>query len=209
MELQEPLDNETNRILEELLVKMQGAEAAPEPGSLHHKDVIHADGDSAIVASALKSAGYRWIYDTRTGERSLTNVNMLPKQLQKRREDGSPVFTVEKPRVEPPRGTNLCLLHVDHPERARFDVMGLPTCRKGNLMGGYHVKRHMEKRHRQEWLMLEEERLRQEKEDERGFQRAVLLAAAEHASVQLPVASAGGPDPLLARRGPGRPRKEE
>jgi hypothetical protein len=159
---------------------LRQAEAAPEPGTLKVKEILHRGDEelpAPMVAGALQSAGYVYIYDSRTGERSLTNRNMLPTQLQKKRDDGTPVFTVVKPQAQPARGTLKCLLHPDQPERAQYDALGLPVCLKSNLTSPYQVEQHMRHRHPTEWATIEEERKRKEKEEDREFQRSLLAAA--------------------------------
>ncbi len=167
---------ETDEALEELL---RMAEGAPEPGTLSARQILHRGDDdlpAPMVASALSSAGYAFIYDTRTGERSLTNRNMLPSQLKKKRPDGTSVFTTRRPKVRPARGSHTCLLHPSRPERAHFDELGLPKCPKANLTSAHQVKRHMMNRHKVEWATIEEERVRREKAEEREFQRTLLSA---------------------------------
>jgi hypothetical protein len=163
-----------------LLEQMGHAEAAPEPGTLTANSVVHhGDGElpASMTMARLESAGYVYIYDTRTGERSLTNRNMLPMQLKKLRPDGAPFFSVKNPGITPKRGTFKCLLHTEHADRPRYDAMGLPTCRKADIPSPYDVQRHMEHRHRVEWGAIEKDRKDREREEERAFQRGLLTAA--------------------------------
>jgi len=167
-------DLERDKLLEELT---RDAEPAPEPGTLHIKDIIHRgdeDLPAPMVAQALESACWVFVYDTKTGERSIINRNMLAAQLDKRREDGSRIFTTVKPATPPARGTFKCLLHPTSPNRALYDRMGLPVCKKSNLTSEFQVMRHMQTRHRIEWQTIENERTRQEKNQEREFQQQLL-----------------------------------
>lgn len=159
----------------QLLESIQRAEAAAEPGD-QKGQLVTPDTDDTFPAavSSLTSAGYVNIYDTLTGDRSGTNRNMLPAQLKKRRPNGSLVFTTVKPKAEPFKGTTLCYLHADRPERARFDAMGLPTCKKSNLAAEYHLDAHMKHRHKQEWALLESERTKALEQDERRDRRTTL-----------------------------------
>lgn len=164
------MDNKS--LLEEML---RDVENAPEPGEIaKNKTVFEGDEDTPPMIAKLKSAGYVYVYDTRTGDRSLCNKNMLPFQLKKKREDGSFAFTTTKPKVEVARGTFKCMLHPSNPNRAHYDELGLPICRKANLTSIYQVNRHMQKRHKTEWETLEAERVIREKEEEREFQRGLL-----------------------------------
>jgi hypothetical protein len=122
----------------------------------------------------MQSAGYVYIYDTRTGERSVCNRNMLPAHLGKRRADGSIVFTTRKPQISPKRGTLKCILHPSNPNRGHYDELGLPTCPKATLASPYQVSRHMQKRHKMEWATIEAERVAKEKEEEREFRQNLM-----------------------------------
>lgn len=141
------------------------AEKAPAP----QLDKIVSSGEDGkslpVSISSITGNDYVWIYDTVTRERSKTTKNMLPSQLRKVRPDGSRVFTTVKPKEQPARGTFKCMLHPDSPERAHYDEIGLATCNKSNLTSPYQVRRHMEKRHKDEWATIKEERDTKEKED--------------------------------------------
>jgi len=168
-------DNEKQ--IEEMILD---AEVAREPGELQEKDVVHKGDDelpSTMKAIEVKSAGWVYIYDTRTGDRSLCNRNMLPQHLRKKREDGSKVFTTVDPGFRPPQGTLKCMLHKDSPDRAHYDELGLATCTKDNLKSKYQVIRHMQKRHKMEWETIEQERKDIEKDEDRMFQRLMMNKA--------------------------------
>ena len=170
----------TPEYIEEL---MQEVEEAEEPGNLREGQVLHRSNDDmplGVQVASVASAGHVFIYNTKTGDRSKTNRNMLEDQLRKVfPEDGTRVFTTIKPDFEPPRGTYNCLLHADNEERAHYDQMGLATCTKDDLASEYQVQRHMERRHRMEWATIGEERDRAEKDEERRFQRTLMAAIAQ------------------------------
>ena len=170
----------TPEYIEEL---MQEVEEAEEPGNLREGQVLHRSNDDmplGVQVASVESAGHVFIYNTKTGDRSKTNRNMLEDQLRKVfPEDGTRVFTTVKPPFEPPRGTYHCLLHADNEERAHYDQMGLATCTKDDLASEYQVQRHMERRHRMEWATIGEERDRAEKDEERRFQRTLMAAIAQ------------------------------
>jgi len=179
-----PEEQELAELVEDML---RQADTAEEPGSSREERIVHR-GDNEVpapmVISTMESAGWVYIYDTRTGERSITNRNMLPTQLQKVRPDGSRVFTTVKPKVTPKRGTLKCLLHPDSPDRARFDEMGLPVCMKSNLTSPYHVRRHMEKRHQAEWAILEQEQRDKERDEDRNFRKLILGTVAKQSTAK-------------------------
>lgn len=170
-------DNE--KLLEEI---MRDAEVAGEPGELAKKQVLHKGDDempSPMITAELKSAGYVYIYDTRTGDRSKCNRNMLVQHLKKKRDDGSTVFTTKNPGITPKKGTFKCMLHPDDPNRKHYDELGLPTCRKDNLNSRFQVMRHMQKRHKLEWQTIEQERIDAEKQEEKEFRRQLVGRAVE------------------------------
>ena len=151
---------------------IQGAQTAPEPGTAVPGTVLEKGNDDTppSVIRSVSSAGYAYIYDTRTGERSVSNRNMLPTQLQKKREDGSRVFTTIPPRdaegtpIVPRRGTIKCMLHPDDPNREHYDELGFGTCRKSNLTNRHQLQQHMKPRHQAEWATMEQERQDRERQ---------------------------------------------
>ena len=169
---------DTNTMLEE---KMRDAEKVDEPGELAQHPIIHK-GDEMLPAqmtATMESAGYVYIYNTKTGDRSLCNRNMLARKLQQKRPDGSFVFTTVKPKITPRVGTYKCPLHRDALNRKHYDDLGFPVCSKDNLLSPFHVRRHTQKRHKIEWSAMEEERLETEKQEEREFQRQLISKASE------------------------------
>ena len=168
---------------------IEEAESAPEPGSFNRQQVINSPSDAFPVdvqISSLESAGYAYVYDNITGDRSVVNRNMLEAQLSKLRLDGTRYFTTVKPNVEPKRGELKCLLHEDDPERWQYDEWGFAVCNKSNLVSEFQVNRHVQIRHRMEWQTIYEERQVKEKEEERNFQRQLLgLAVANNAQAQV------------------------
>lgn len=143
--------------------------------------VVETDKELEVEMSPtqLKSAGYVYIYDTVTHERSLCNRNTLPHNLKKKRPDGSMVFTTIKPKVGPKRGHLKCMLHPDEPGRFHYDDLGLATCLKSNLTSPYQVKRHMQKRHKDEYATIKEEEERAEKERERKLRESFIKLASK------------------------------
>lgn len=138
--------------------------------------VVEADKALGVEMSptALKSAGYVYIWDTRTYERSLCNRNTLRHNLEKTRPDGSVVFTTTRPRSQPKRGHLQCMLHPDAPNRYHYDDLGLALCKKDNLASPYQVIRHMQKRHKVEYATIKEEEERFEKEKDRKLRESLI-----------------------------------
>ena len=197
---------ENDALIEEMLNR---GTSAPEPGAEEDR-VIHKGDDNIpmpIVRSSLTSAGYTYIYDTRTGERSVTNNNMLRAQLRKKRPDGSRVFTTIKPSFEPEKGQFKCLLHPEDSNRAHYDYLGLPVCHTAHIPSPFHVRQHMQKRHRVEWQVIEEERKEQERQDDKQFQREVLMGVRKAVPVPTSVGIASdvsGEAPLYVSDKPKR-----
>ena len=165
---------DNKKLIEEMINE---AEKAAEPGELAKGQVINqgdSDMPAPMVAMKPQSAGYVYVYDTRTRERSLCNRNMLVQILKKKRPDGSTVFTTVKPSIAPKRGSLKCLLHQDNPNRQHYDELGLPVCMKANLTSPYQVRRHMEKRHQMEWKTIEQERIDAERLEDRELQRQLI-----------------------------------
>ncbi len=164
-----------NAVLQEMIA---GAQRAEEPGD--RPGSIIEKGDTPSVLRSVDSAGYVWIWDTRTGDRSKTNANMLPTQLKKRRPDGSRVFTTIDPGITPVRGTVKCRLHPDDPERAHYDSLGFGVCHKSNLVSPFQREQHMKHKHQAEWATIQKEKADADREEDRAFQRNLMQSAAGH-----------------------------
>lgn len=128
------------------------------------------------LESTVKTMGddIVYVYDTLTGQRSMCLKYMLPQQLKKKRKDGTRVFTVFDPEIEQKSGMFKCLLHPENENREHYDELGLATCNKSNLVSEYHMNRHMQKKHKDEWNVIQAEVIKKEKEEERNFQRSLL-----------------------------------
>ena len=177
----------TDNIIEEaaIMEEIQQAKAAPEPGMQGLREGVKDSGkdiptevgiDTKPKIKWLSSAGYVYVWDNQTGERSTINRNMLQTQLQKRRPDGSRIFTTIDPKIPVVRGNYKCMLHQKHEDRKNWEHIVFIYCKKENLRNPYEVRRHMEKRHPQEWKAIQEEITRKEKEEEREFRRALVGA---------------------------------
>ena len=172
---------ENDALLEELLLE---AETVEEPGASVKEKTIAANVDSEdapvpMVVTSVESAGHAIIYDIKTGAASIANRNMLASLLKIKDDNGERIFTTRKPPYEPARGTFKCLLHPDLPNRVHYDEIGLPTCKKSNIINQYQVNQHMKKRHPASWEALDLERKEVEKQEERNFQRSLLMGRQE------------------------------
>ncbi|KKN22968.1 hypothetical protein LCGC14_0909710 [marine sediment metagenome] len=159
--------------------QLREAKLVELPSELKENPVIHrGDGelDAPMTVKELTSAGYVYVWDSRTFERAPVLYYMLPSILRRRREDGSFIWTTNDPKQLPKRGTMKCLLHKDSPNRERFDEMGLKTCKKSNIINAFEVKMHMLKKHPKEWNAIEDIRKERERQEDRAFQKTLYEA---------------------------------
>jgi hypothetical protein len=165
-------DNEA--LIQEMLRTSQKAEL---PSELAFNPVIHK-GDESLVApmtvKEISSAGYVWVWDTRTFDKVPVIYYMLPSRLRQRRIDGSFRFTTIDPKQLPKRGTIKCMLHPESENRRHYNELGFRTCDKSNLTNAYQMNQHMIRKHPQEWKTIEGERLERERLEDRQLQRAIL-----------------------------------
>ena len=144
---------------------LRDAEQAEEPGNMKIGTPIGNANGIQMTATELRSAGYVYVYNVRTGDRSTVNRNMLEQQLSKTFEDGTYAFTTRKPEgLEPSKGKIKCMLHADDPNREKYNSMGLPVCRKANIVASHDLRIHMEKRHRREWATINGDEIQKEKQ---------------------------------------------
>jgi len=133
----------------------------------------------------------RWIlvYNTRTGVASKMNVVHRPfldpaNPRAWKWPDGTLQLSVTPPvGITPIKGEFMCLLHPDHPKRKHYDKIGLQgkTCfedggGKAGIPSEYEVGRHMG-RHPREYAVILADEAKQEKLDDREWQRTLLLMA--------------------------------
>ncbi len=159
--------------------QLRDAKLVDVPSELKANPVIHRGGDeldAPMTVKELSSAGYVYIWDTRTFKRAPVLYYMLASILRRRRDDGSFIWTTNDPKQLPKRGTHKCLLHKDSTDRVRFDGMGLRTCKKSNIINAFEVKMHMLKKHPKEWQAIEDQRKEQERQEDRTFQRTLYEA---------------------------------
>lgn len=170
-EAEEYIMAQDNVAVEEML---RDAEDAEEPGDMKAGAVLSRTAEMTMTTVELQTAGWVYVYDTQTGDRSVINRNMLPQQLEKRRSNGTYVFSTRKPEgVTPVRGILKCILHEDAPNRENYDRMGFVRCTKSNFISELDRARHMRTRHPRAHATLENERVREERAEERLERRAL------------------------------------
>lgn len=166
----------------DIIEKLRDAEEAVKIGEAEKEEVGY--GDAGIPAGRLVStADHIYIYDTKTGDCSKANRNMLAQLLKRKRLDGSFVFSTAPPRdkdgkiIKPKQGTYKCMLHKDAPNRKHYDELGFRVCPKSNLTSPFQVKQHMRRRHKQEWAAIEDEQKMAEGARERQLRETLLEKA--------------------------------
>ena len=174
---------DSQALLEEVISQVK----AEEPGTTKVGDIVETSQDVAdegipIVVQSIESAGYAYLWNTRTGDRSRFNKNMLagPQSVLVRKWPDDPLkgraiwsnAPVKNPPLPIKAGTLKCMLHKDSPERDTYNDMGFAICPKDNLASPYQVRRHMMKKHKDEWAAVEQIKADVEKEEDRMLRRA-------------------------------------
>lgn len=155
---------------------MLDAEEAPEPGSDIRIESEEEGMSSNLIE--LKSAGYTYVYDKRTGDKSKINNNWLRQQLLKKDEKGKRIFTTDPREAPKPVRHNVkCLLHPDDPNREMYDSWGLPVCTAAHLASEYERDNHMRFKHKREWEAIQRDRNEQKEKQDRELQIAILEQA--------------------------------
>lgn len=201
------IQDENAQIIEEMLSAKR-----IDPLSITAQDRVinKGEGDAPLpmVVKSVDNAVFMSIYDTITGEMSLTHNLMLRTQLDKRRPDGSRVFTTNKPKWPVARGTMKCYLHPDDPNRSYYDSIGFPVCQKSNLTSAFQVKRHMQKRHPMEWQAIEDQRKEKVDDEKRAEDREFRSALFSLAGSKNSVVAAQTDEPELYVSPNPKPRKK-
>ena len=173
------MEQQNEALIQEML---RDAKKTEIPSELRTNPVIHK-GDETLQApmtvKEISSAGYVWVWDSRTFEKIPILYYMLPSKLRQRRPDGSFRFTTTDPKEKPIRGTIKCMLHKEGESRKHYDELGFRGCLKENIPNQYQLKQHMLKKHPQEWAAIEAERIDKEKAEDRALQRLLLASQME------------------------------
>ena len=156
-------------------------EKAPSPGV---GGEIDTSGLSlSLSVEDLTEHQWVYVYDPKTGDRSLANKSMLKALLKHG-------FVTKKPLVEPFKGRFMCFLHKDGSFRAHYDAIGLPVCNKANIPSLYQLNLHMSRKHKMELATIETEK--KELEDKKKEERDTILQEALLNSVRASGRPGGG-----------------
>jgi|TARA_Y100000310_G_C20663561_1_gene806179 hypothetical protein len=121
---------------------LQGLEEAPDP---------HAG--SSVEAKGLdgKDIPYVYVY-FRDNDKRVIKKDTSAAVLGYKLPDGTRAFSARPwPNVTPFRGSVMCKLHPQHPNRLLPEYASFPFCMSAKLASEYERDRHMEKRHNNEW----------------------------------------------------------
>lgn len=168
------LEKGNEALIEEML---RSATPAELPGDLSKNPVVFKGDESLpapMVGKVISSAGYVYVWDTRTYEKIPILYYMLPAKMRQRRKDGSFRFTTTDPKQNPRRGTIKCMLHEKSENREHYDELGFRVCPKDNITNKFQLQQHMVKKHPQEWAAIKSEKEEREKAEDRELQRALL-----------------------------------
>lgn len=199
----EDLIRMSNEVLDEMLPEELAllAEDAIAPGD-KPGDVVNkpsAENPLPMAMGEMETAGYVYVYDKLTGERSLCNKNMLVSQIRKTNDAGEYIFITYPPKnpdgtlLKPWRGSTLCMLHPDGPDRKEYDRMGLPVCHSAKLASEYEMESHMKGKHKREWGAIEDIRTRIVDEEERQVRHALINANVSASVQDAPLKSVAAP----------------
>lgn len=186
-----PEVTEGTRMLEEQMRQAAAAEI------LTGKTTIEKVGSSEAIG-ADEGGGFEvhttdrekvTMYNTMNGQPSEFLIYMVGKRLSHKRPDGKPVWTLNPAEAPPYKvGTLKCPLHHDHEDRAWIDSIGLdgvycgvnnPEGRdKENIPSQFQVVQHMRRKHPTAFATIEQAREKEEKEEERKWQRQMMEAMA-------------------------------
>jgi len=126
----------------------------------------------------ISSAGYKYIWDSKTGEKLPVLYYMVRDKMKQKNPDGTFRFVASDPHISVFKGNVKCLLHKDSIKNKTYDSLGFRECKKSNLANQYQLERHMRLKHPREWESIENERKEKERQEDRELQRAVLAGLA-------------------------------
>ena len=175
------VDTEREGVIEEMLRDAEN-QKVELPSDLTRNPVLNRDDKEAppTIVNKITSAGYVYVWDSRTYHKVPVLYYMLSQILRVKRDDGSYRWTRNDPGKLPKRGTYKCLLHKDSPNRGHYDDLGFRTCLKDNITNPYQVTQHMKSKHKAEWAAIEEEKRLAERAEDRELQRALIGKVISH-----------------------------
>lgn len=159
----------------DLLVKLAEQNEAPEPDP--GDKVVHTGDDNvpAIARTKTTSAGYVNLRRNSDGKIVPVNRNQLADRMREKLQDGKQAWLVPNEPWAGKRlgGNTLCLLHDDHSGRDHMDELMLGTCQKRNILNGAALRRHMRRKHSDDWDLIQRDQEEQRQAARDESQRAV------------------------------------
>lgn len=146
-----------------------------------------------ITGRVIPGTGFRWIYNTLTGEKIAVHKNRIATVLKAKHSDpsypdhvGKPVFSLA-PTVPRQLGTTLCFLfpgidqcpacgkaHPPHPDGWLRRMPGVKPCLAAHLANDYEALRHLQKRHSTAYALIQEAKEQDRRDEDRMLQRRTL-----------------------------------
>ena len=128
--------------------------------------------------------------------------------LKKKLPNGQRAFSA-RPTGEMVRGEVKCYLHPDHPDRQKWYDLGITImCQSGHFATVVDMEQQMQSKHSREWLRMKTLMEREERDEERTFQRQMLRAiqpqqpqVSEWTTTGTPMATVTLDEPVIADSG--------
>lgn len=147
--------------------------------------IAAAQADEASTTTFVtdrRNADTVTVYNQHDGTPSQILISMLSKQLRKRfpRDPSIPealwgrrAFGVERPASAVEKPLLMCWLHKDHPKRDGLNAVGLSArfCTKANIPSEMDVRMHVQRKHPQEFRIMNEADTRIREEEDRELRR--------------------------------------
>lgn len=148
---------------------------------------------SGMHVSALRFKGYVEVWDTVTGDKSLQPWWLMWQTMNKRRPDGTLVFTRTDPHIAPNHGADLfCPLHPESPEFASLSGMGFKACKKRHIPHEAARTHHVRSSHKRAWDAIERARAERQRAEDRELQLATIASNTRLMEAVLANAAGGG-----------------
>ncbi len=168
---------DNGQLIEELLANTKGVSRGNQ---------VLDRGETPMVMT-VEDEGIVTVWERQTGRGIKVLRYMLPDLLKRsKNSDGSMRFTTINPGITPAHGILKCFLHPDGPNRAHYNELGLPVCKKENITAPYMVEMHMKKRHPSAWNIIDQERKAAKEQEERDFQRSLMTGRPQVAAATAP-----------------------
>jgi hypothetical protein len=189
-ETKRPAETEWDALLSE------GSDSVVPTSYSKEGDVINRPNEgapSAMRISDLKFKGYKEVWDTRTGVKSLQPWWLMWQTMRKRRPDGSMVFTEIDPKIPQDNGEDLfCPLNPNAPVDVRFAEakgMGFKECIKKHIPNMAALMAHLNSSHKRAAAAINQAREEQDRQETMDLQREGIRTQQEFMNIMMSQAS--------------------